>query len=218
MIVTSFEEQLKLAPANATSAWNNPFGDVTYDKPMVISGLSGLGIFDPISLGVTAGINVAEMAMQFLQPSRTGVFKQDATTLVNGLVAELNSVDSALKQNPTCANKEAAISFFWNAWSQLVNGCMNFGGPGTNCVNDRAQGGKYSWWTYYLNPWTNLKCVADSSASAPPPGAVANPPGSTGSYGGNVPTAAVAVRINPLYLALGAAVLAYVFIGGQHAS
>ena len=185
MIVSSFEEELRYAPANPTSAWNNPYGPIQYGAAIpvgfgdvvsvggkALGGTRGLGqvaalaTANPVLGAVGAGLSIAQLIGNFLQPSQTGIFKQDATTLVNGLEAELKAVDAALRNNPTCTNQQQAIAFFWQVWAQLVSGCAQFGGPGTACVNDRAQGGKVSWFTYYLNPWTQMACTTPTSSSS----------------------------------------------------
>jgi hypothetical protein len=214
MLVTSFQEELMLAPANPTSAFNNPFGPISYGAsiPVGFGGLgdvirrkgnTGLGqgvlaalsATNPVLAATSAGLSIASLIASFTQPSQTGIFKQDATTLVNGLVAELNSVAAALKANPTCANQQAAINYFWTAWNELVQGCAQFGGPGTACVNDRAQGGKYSWWTLYLNPWTNMACTSTPASS------------STAASG------TATSSISPILLLVGAGLLAFAFMG-----
>ena len=125
-----------------------------------------LAATNPYLGAVAAGLSIAQLISSFTQPSQTGIFKQDATTVVNGLEVELKAVDQALRSNPTCENKAAAINFFWTVWGQVVNACSQFGGPGTACVNDRAPGGKVSWFNYYLNPWTDLQCTEPTSASS----------------------------------------------------
>lgn len=232
MIITSFQEELLNAPANPTSAWNNPFGAVQYGASIPVGfgglgaivfnkgravrsfvlaerpgqesgGISGLGQVNLVTGAVGAGLSIAQMIGSFLQPNQTGIFAQDATTLVNGLVAELQEVDSALRSNPTCANQAAAIQFFWTAWNQLVTGCAQLGGPGTKCVNERAQGGKYSWWTYFLQPWQALRCTNPTVNSSDVTGTT------------NVTTGGSSFLSDPLVLGL-LAIGAYAIFAGRH--
>ncbi len=64
----------------------------------------------------------------------------------------------------SCAEQQACISNFNTLWNQVVNACNNpqLGDPGQACIDDRKRGGKWDWFSYYLDPIVNDSCTQSS--------------------------------------------------------
>jgi hypothetical protein len=164
MIVTSSEENLLTAPANSTSIRNNPFGPVTYGFPLPIR---GMGQFDPLSAGVMAGIGVGSQVIQTIfNPTLRGRQQQDATTIVNAAEIYLKmNLNDFMGSPKTLQDKVNALAVFDGYWAQVVQGCTQLARAGTNCVNDRAPGGKFDWFRAYRDPIANSTVTGGSTIS-----------------------------------------------------
>lgn len=151
---------------------------------MDFMGLGGLGVGspDPISMGVSAGVSLASVALSsWLQDKKqNGQYKTYTTTIVNQLEPLLNANKNSYLAGPgTCADQAAALSAFDSAWAwlQSTQACGNpqLGTPGQNCINDRAPGGQWDWTAMYRTPITNdPRAVCVTAADASEQAAVAN--------------------------------------------
>ena len=118
---------------------------------------NGLGQIDPTGVTslVSGGLNIATSIRSLLQPSFSGVMKQNATTVVNAFEPLFRENVSMFQANPTPANQQAAISQFNSLWLGMTQEVSPDSSGGTNAINDRAPGGKVDWWKLYLDPIQN---------------------------------------------------------------
>jgi|SRR5579859_283976 len=171
MIVTSSEENLLTAPANSTSIRNNPFGPVTYGFPVPIGAMRGLGDIpligvDPVSLGVASAGSAFQIVNTLMQPTLRGMQQQDATTIVNAAEIYLKmNLNDFMGSPKTIQDKANALAVFDGYWAQVVQGCTSLARAGTNCVNDRAPGGKFDWFKAYRDPIANAPVTGGSTIS-----------------------------------------------------
>lgn len=80
----------------------------------------------------------------------------------------VNQVEPYMKQNveawqssgKSCAEKQQCISNFEILWQKVEDYCNNsqFGDAGKRCISDRSRGGKWDWFSYYLDPIQNDTC------------------------------------------------------------
>ena len=156
--IPSSEENLLTAPPNLTTLlnpglyWHEP---TFYEGP--IPRTRGIGQLDPITGGIAAGLQIAQMIGNFLVPSITGMQAQDATTIVNGLEVFAKKNLATFMAHPSPEAQGQAMSAFEQIWNMLIQGCSQLAGPGTKCVNDRSPGGKWDWWAYYYDPIANYQ-------------------------------------------------------------
>lgn len=141
----------------------------------------GAGALDPISMGVSAGVNVASNLLNTWLASK----KQNAqakvftTAKVNELEPMLNANKNAYLAGPgTCADQRAALAAFDNGmnWLESSAACGNpaLGTPGANCIDDRLVTGKFPWPTWYRDPIQNDPRVLGCGVTVPTiPGTVA---------------------------------------------
>lgn len=143
----------------------------------------GAGSPDPISMGVSAGVSLANVALNgWLQDKKEAARARTfSTTLVNQLEPLLNKNKDAYLAGPgTCADQAAALGAFDSAWQWLQSGvaCGNpqLGAAGQNCINDRAPGSsKWDWTAMYRTPIANdPRPVCNIAADAQEQAAVAN--------------------------------------------
>lgn len=121
---------------------------------------------EPISKGfllVAAGISSA-IASIFSGCGQTCI---RATQIVNEVEPYLKrNVDEylALPIKTVTAN-QAAQDVFNNAWQAVVNSCSDpqLGDAGKRCISDRQRGGKWDWFSYYLDPITRDKNLVDDT-------------------------------------------------------
>lgn len=128
---------------------------------MSLMGL-GAGAPDPISMGVSAGMSLANNAMSsWLQDKKEAARSRTfSTTIVNELEPLLNKNKNAYLAGPgSCADQATALSAFDSAWQwlQSAQACGNpqLGAAGQNCVGDRAPGGRWDWTAMYRDPIAN---------------------------------------------------------------
>lgn len=227
--MTSSEENFLTSPANLTSLWGDPWGPVSYGTPRPIGGIGaefnagqiaggaasfgtqGFMMGGPIGGAIGAAVGTAVGVI-------SGIFTpnipaQDTTTLVNGIEPVLKANLAAFMANPSPASQQQAEAVFMSYWNALTNGCAQFGGAGTACVNDRSPGGKWDWWAYYYYPIANYKGTVSTSPGAQ---TVANASGQQGqTVPTSIPVAASGIDMNSI-LILGALAIAGMMMFGGH--
>jgi hypothetical protein len=120
-------------------------------------GIGQLSFANPIESAIGGGLSIATSIRSLLQPSFSGVMKQNATTVVNAFEPLFRENVSMFQANPTPANQQAAISQFNSLWLGMTQEVSPDSSGGTNAINDRAPGGKVDWWKLYLDPIQNYK-------------------------------------------------------------
>lgn len=95
--------------------------------------------------------------------------------------AVVNQVEPYMKQNVQAANDQAAanggcltsaevqtlVANFNQLWNYVQQNCSQVGGPGgKQCIADRQRGGKWDWFSYYLDPINAFPVCSASSASS----------------------------------------------------
>ena len=103
------------------------------------------------------------------QTSLNGYYKEDATTVVNGLEPLFNENLQQFLKHPTPTTQTEAVTNFNYMWLTMVQKLESFGSGGTNGVNDRAPGGKVDWWKLYYNPIENYVFPASVLAASAQP-------------------------------------------------
>ena len=145
-------------------------------------GMLGAGSPDPISMGVSAGVSLASVALSsWLNDRRqNAAAKVFTTTMVNELEPLLRANADAYRNGPgSCSDQAAALTAFDSAmkWLQSTQACGNIqlGQAGQKCITDRLPGGQWDWYAMYRNPIANdTRPSCNLSADAANQAAVAN--------------------------------------------
>ena len=121
------------------------------------------------ALGLAIGQDVFTDIRSLFQTSINGYYKEDATTVVNGLEPLFRENLQQFLKTPTPATQQEAITNFNYMWLTMVQKLESFGAGGTAGVNDRAPGGKVDWWKLYYNPIENYVFPASVLAAGAQP-------------------------------------------------
>jgi len=109
----------------------------------------------PVVGAIVAGVTIGLMALF----ARKGPKQKVATTEI------VDKVEPLLKQNRdgyltgprTVTAQQQAINNFHAGWQFVVEHCNipEMGDPGQRCTSERSRGGKWDWYSYYLDPILN---------------------------------------------------------------
>lgn len=148
-------------------------------------------------------IGLLALGIGALLSDPNGPLKVATTAIVNQIEPYLKQNLAAAQQQAsanggclTSGEQAAAIGVFNTLWQKVLDACSNpqYGDPGKVCISDRQRGGKWDWFSYYYDPIMAIPVCPDPVSSATK--AVSN-------------AVASLSTVNPLYLAGGAALLAW---------
>lgn len=148
-------------------------------------------------------IGLVALGISALLSDPNGPLKVATTHIVDAIKPYLEQNLAAAQQQAsanggclTSGEQAAAIGVFNTLWQKVVDNCSNpqYGDPGKVCISDRQRGGKWDWFSYYYDPIMSIPVCPDPVSSATK--VVSNAVASLSS-------------VNPLYLAGGAALLAW---------
>jgi hypothetical protein len=190
--------------------------------------IAGAGTAVAASSGALAAIGITSAAIPIIGPivsgvalliSALGVGNGCGSTCTNATQV-VNTIEPYMQQNLAAAQQQATANGgcltstevttltnnFNSLWQQVLSGCGAIAAPGgTQCISDRQQGGKYDWFSYYLDPIQAIPVC--ESATSPAPTSVGS---SVESVSGTPVTASSTTSSSGVLLLVAAAALAFV--------
>lgn len=184
-------------------------GDITKSQAGGITAGAALAIAAPFT-GPAAPFVLAAAALASLVSQAfagCGSSCIRATTIVNQIEPYLKQNVAGYLALPTprpLSAQQAGVNFFTTTWQQVLNACSDasLGDAGKRCISDRQSGGKWDWFSYYLDPIANDTNVYDDSVIGQSENILKNTVSDvTNLVGGNI--------LIPIILALGGAFLVF---------
>lgn len=161
----------------------------------------GVGAWAVPMIGPIIGLLALGIGALLSDPN--GPLKVATTAIVNQIEPYLKQNLAAAQQQAssnggclTSGEQAAAIGIFNTLWQKVLDSCgqSQYGDPGKACIADRQRGGKWDWFSYYYDPIMAIPLCADPVSDV------------TKSVSNAVASLST---ISPLYLAGGAALLAW---------
>lgn len=169
----------------------NGLGSNVPNSSIISSGVSVTGgsLAAAASMGLLTSIGITASMVPFIGPIVGGIaLAVVALGIGNGCgptctasTAVVNTIEPYMKQNVAAAQAQASANggcltseevtaltgTFNSLWQYVTDNCSKVGGAGgKQCIEDRQRGGKWDWFSYYLDPILAFPVCAPISASS----------------------------------------------------